>query len=978
MFNFFRTTETDDGELFPPGPGDWSAPPVIDGDNLLDGPTLKARIAQWTETCGGAENCRTGKGRQALLALMKESLKNGEAEVRRRFLDEFGTGDDCVHNRVHVMDQVIRTLADITDHILFAAPNPTIGERFAVVALGGYGRAELAPKSDIDLLFLLPYKRTPRVEQVVEFMLYLLWDLGLKVGHAVRSVDDCIRTSKTDMTIRTSLLECRSLWGEPALVEDLVKRFKRDIVDADSKADFVEAKLAERDARHRKLGDSRYVMEPNIKDGKGGLRDLQSLFWIAKYLFQVRSISGMVGAGVLTEDEAARFRKALSFLRTVRCHLHYLTGREEDRLTFDLQREIGPAMGYTDHAGATGVERFMKHYFLIAKDVGDLTRIFCAALEADSRRKPRRFVLFLGGTKEVDGFPLDRERLTIPSERHLRDNPLEMIRLFRVAQEKDLDIHPAALKAVTRSLKMIGNKLRNDPTANALFLDILTSPKDPEKALRRMNESGVLSRFLPDFGRVVAQMQYDMYHVYTVDEHTLFAIGILHRIETGTMADEMALATKVFPSVKSRRALFVAMLLHDIAKGRGGDHSILGAKVARKLCPRLGLTTEETETVEWLVRNHLVMNDTALKRDIEDDQTVRDFVGLVESAERLRLLLVLTCADIRAVGPGRWNGWKGSLLGQLYNRARHLIVDGFDFEGTDARVRAAHDAIRERLSAAGWDANTIEAFLGKGYPPYWLSLDAETHCRHADLVCRAERQADPLIVDARPVGDHGTTEVTVLTPDHPGLIARVAGALAVAGANIVDAKIFTLTTGLAIDLFNVQGSADALPFDDPDALAALSKTVSRCLAGKLDPTTELDRQRSKLPTRTNVFRVQPRVLIDNAASRTHSVIEVNGRDRPGLLYDLTRALSGMALQISSAKISTFGERAIDVFYVKDVFGLKVTNETKLDQIRSQLTTVLANGDPCAGTPAPAPTRPARHRLGRRPRRPGASGQTPAS
>ncbi|WP_366654051.1 [protein-PII] uridylyltransferase [Fodinicurvata sp. EGI_FJ10296] len=976
MFNFFRPTDHGEGQLFPAAIGDWAPPPVSNGDALLDAAALKSRIADWTVECGGPDKCRTGKGRQALLGLMKAALKSGESEVRNRFLNDFGTGDDCVRNRVHVLDQLIRTLADISDLHLFPAPNPTTGERFAIVALGGYGRGELAPKSDIDLLFLLPYKRTPRVEQVVEFMLYLLWDLGLRVGHAVRSVDDCIRTSKTDMTIRTSLLECRPLWGEPALVEELFKRYKRDIVDADSKADFVEAKLAERDARHRKLGDSRYVMEPNVKDGKGGLRDLQSLFWIAKYLFQVRDIDGMVAAGVLNDDEAARFRKALSFFRAVRCHLHYLTGREEDRLTFDLQREIGPAMGYTDHAGASGVERFMKHYFLIAKDVGDLTRIFCAALEADSRRKPRRFMFFLGGAKEVDGFVVDRERLTFPSERHLRDTPIDMLRLFRVAQDRDLDIHPAALKAITRSLKLIGNKLRNDPAANALFLDILTSPNDPEKALRRMNESGVLARFLPDFGRVVAQMQYDMYHVYTVDEHTMFAIGILHRIENGAIADEMPLATSVFPSIKSRRALFVAMLLHDIAKGRGGDHSVLGAKVARKLCPRLGLSTEETETVEWLVLNHLAMNDTALKRDIEDDQTVRDFVGLVESAERLRLLLVLTCADIRAVGPGRWNGWKGSLLGQLYNRTRHLIADGFDFEGTESRVNAAHEAIRTRLTAAGWSDDAVAAFLGKGYPPYWLSLDTDTHCRHAALVVRAERQDDPLIVDARPVGDQGTTEVTVLTPDHPGLIARVAGALAVAGANIVDAKIFTLTTGLAIDLFNVQGGADTLPFDDPDALASLSDTVSRCLAGTIDPTAELERQRSRLPTRTNVFRVQPRVLIDNAASRTHSVIEVNGRDRPGLLYDLTRALSGMALQISSAKISTFGERAIDVFYVKDVFGLKVTNETKLEQIRSHLTAVLADGDPGSVPPAPAPTRPARRRLGKRPRMPaGTQGQT---
>jgi [protein-PII] uridylyltransferase len=895
--------------------------------------------------------------RPALLAALRETLAEGRALVRDRF-EKGGTGADCVRDNAALVDAIVCALADVTVHDVFETAGPTRGEQLAIVAVGGYGRGEMAPFSDIDLMFLLPYKRTPRVEQIVEYMLYLLWDLGLKVGHSVRSADEAIRQANADLTIRTALLETRHLWGDMALFRGFRRRFQREVVHGHGPA-FIEGKLAERDARHQRLGDTRYVLEPNLKEGKGGLRDLQTLFWIAKYLYEVDEVRELVRRGVLLAEEARRFAKAQNFLWTARCHLHYLTGRAEERLTFDVQALIGARMGYTDHAGARGVERFMKHYFLVAKDVGDLTRIFCAALEADWKR-PRRLSIFrrLRVEKELQGFVVDGDRLSVRDERHFRDHPADMVRLFHTAHVHGIDVHPAALRAITRALGALDAGVRDDPEANGLFLEILTGRKDPEGTLRRMNEAGVLGRFVPDFGRVVAQMQYDMYHVYTVDEHTLQAVGILHKIGTGALREALPFATEVMQKVVSRRALMVAMVLHDICKGRGGDHSVLGARVAERLGPRFGLTAEETETAAWLVRWHLALSSAAFKRDVDDETTVQDLVDLVQSPERLRQLLVLTAADIMAVGPGRWNAWKATLLQNLFANVEERLVGGFvDSQPAGpsrvARVRRAQDALRAQLK--DWPGEEIDAHLAQGYPAYWLAFDAGTYERQARLMRRARRDGSPLNLDTRVDRAREVTEITLYTPDHPGLFARLAGAFAVSGATIVDARIFTMADGMALDVFSVQDAAGG-SFSSADRLAKLAVNVERTLSGELRPLQELARRKPSIPARTRVFRVPPRVLIDNAASSTHTVIEVNGKDRPGLLYDLTRSLTGLSLQIASARISTYGAQVIDVFYVRDLFGLKVTHKGQLARIRERLLEALADPEEIAAAPPPKPVR----------------------
>jgi [protein-PII] uridylyltransferase len=908
--------------------------PVIDADEL-------------DRLLDTAADQPTSAARERIVAALKPIMAAGRREIERRFMAN-QDGAEAVLAGAHLMDAVIRVLYRVILERLFRAANPTAGEHLAICAVGGYGRSELAPFSDIDLLFLLPYKPTPHTEQVVEFLLYVLWDCGLKVGHATRSVDESLRHA-ADVTIRTALLEARLLAGDANLFQTLQRRFAAEVMDGSAIA-FVDAKLAERDARHQRMGDSRYVLEPNIKEGKGGLRDLHGLLWIAKYLFRVDGIEALVERGILLKDEARRFNRDQMFLWTVRCHLHYLTGRPEERLTFDVQAEIGRRMGYTDRAGARGVERFMKHYFLIAKDVGELTRTFIAALEAEQKQKPIslwRRLLPSASNRTIEGFKINSGRLALAYDRAFADDPVNLLRLFHVAQTNRLEIHPKTLRQVMQSLRLIDGKLRETPEANRLFLEILTSRVDPETTLRRLNEAGVFGRFIPEFGRVVAQMQYDMYHVYTVDEHTIFAIGMIAKMEAGELKEELPLISSMIDSVESRAALYVAVLLHDIAKGRSGDHSELGAKIALKLGPRLGLTDEETETVSWLVLHHLDMSRTAFKRDIDDPKTVQDFVATVQSPERLKLLLCLTVADIRAVGPKVWNGWKGGLLRELYSRAQELMSGTVVADARDIRIAKVQQEVREVLPEFS-DAD-FATFTHRGYPFYWLSHDAAALARHARLMRQADRNADSLTVVHRVDTYRSVTEVIVYTADHPGLFSRIAGALAVAGAKIVDARIVTMIDGMALDTFWVQDLAGGA-FERGDKLAKLAVLLENVLSGKLDPNVELKRE-AAYPSRMRVFTVPPRVLIDNKASAAHTVIEVNGRDRPALLFDLTRALTQQGIQIAGAKIATYGEKVVDVFFVKDVFGLKIEHDSKLGEIRKTLFRVLEEGE----TPRPRET-----------------------
>ncbi|MGQ4273988.1 [protein-PII] uridylyltransferase [Terrihabitans sp. B22-R8] len=884
----------------------------------------------------------------AVKARLKEALREGR-EIARLWLEENAHGRACAQQISHLMDEIIRALhAYILRHVHPTAPNAAASERLAIIAVGGYGRGLLAPGSDIDLLFLSPSDATLWGHAVVEAMLYVLWDLGLKIGHSVRGLDECIRQSRADITIRTAVLEARPICGDVELAEVLAARFDREVVQGTA-LEFVTAKLAERDERYRRTETSRYVVEPNVKEGKGGLRDLHTLFWIAKYVYRVREVEDLVEAGLFSGSELTMFLKAEDFLWAVRCHLHFATGRAEDRLSFDLQPEIASRLGYQVHPGLTPVERFMKHYFVVAKDVGDLTAIVCAALEQKHAKKPPRLDRIFRPWKhsamkprplpETEDFLVVGERLTVRDNEVFTRDPVNLIRIFHLADRHDLALHPDAMRLVTRSLKLIGRATREDPEANRLFLEILTSRQAPETVLRRMNETGVLGRFIPEFGKVVGMMQFNMYHHYTVDEHLIRAVGILAEMEAGNLNEEHPLSNSVLPEITSRTLLYVAVLFHDIAKGRPDDHSLAGARIMRKLGPRLGLSPADTETAAWLIENHLLMSNTAQSRDISDAGTIQAFSAKVQTLERLKMLLVLTVADVKAVGPGVWTAWKGQLLRTLYWESELVLAGGHSMTDRNKRVAAAKARTREALP--DWSDEDYASYASRHYPPYWLKVEPERRVAHARFFRQAEKADTRLATDFTTHAEHGVTEITVLAQDHPRLLAVIAGACAAIGANIVDAYINTTTDGMALDSIFVD-RAFADEDDERRRAGRIATTIERALLGEVWLTDAMQKKAEQRHRRTRAFDIEPQVIVTNEWSHRYTVIEVSGLDRPGLLYELTASVSRLNLNIASAHIVTFGEKAVDVFYVTDLTGGKITSPARQEAIRSALVDVLSS------------------------------------
>lgn len=883
--------------------------------------------------------------RKEALQLIKGAFQNARSRVKDLVVTGQLHGQQAARQLSAIQDSVIQVLYDFAVKEFYPQSKKDASQHLTVVATGGYGRGELAPGSDVDLLFIRPNKPTEWDEHVIEFILYMLWDLGLKVGHATRSLPECVRLAKQDITIRTAILEARYLWGDMGLYESLRKMFWSEIATGTGQ-DFVEAKLAEREERHRAQGESRFLVEPNIKEGKGGLRDLQTLYWIGKYLYHVYDAADLVKHNVFTQEEFETFQKAESFLWDVRVRLHYLMGRAEERLSFDAQPGVAAAMGYTSDHPRQAVENFMRAYFLVAKDVGGLTRIFCRALEVQNRKKTRHSLSrimpgFLRLRAGDEDFFVEDGRINARPDAFQRD-PVNLLRIYHTADTKAIPVHPDALRTITRSLDLIDDRLRADPEANRIFLACLSSKNDPEKALKRMNESGVLGRFVPEFGRVVALMQFNMYHHYTVDEHLIRAVGNVSAIEHGAMKDDHPIADDIMKRVASREALYCAMLLHDIAKGLPGDHSAVGGEIARNCCQRWGLTEDDTATVAWLVEHHLVMSDTAQRRDIADPKTVRDFVEVVQSPEMLRMLLVLTVADIRAVGPGVWNGWKGQLLRELYYEAESVISGGDQTRSHSARVEDAKAALEQRL--ADFAPSERERLIARHYDTYWLTLDADTHERHARMMSTADAKGEMLALDAVSNAFRAVTEITVYTPDHPGLFAQVTGAMAAAGGSIVDAKVFTTSDGFALDIFSVQ-DAEGGPFGDASRAERLKQTILKIVRGEAVPRALFAKRPPK--TKASAFSVPSRVNFDNEASHTATVIEVRGRDRVGFLYDVSTALFESGLTISSAMIATYGERVVDVFYVRDGYGHKIVHPDRLRAIEDILLRAVA-GKPDGG------------------------------
>ena len=819
----------------------------------------------------------------------------------------------------------------------------------SLCALGGFGAGELAPFSDVDLLLIKPDDGDAATDAFLERVLYALWDIKIDVGGgACRTIDETLEITRENASERTALLSLRFLAGDEAQANALASRFRDEVIAGD-KTGFVEAKLRERDARIEKAGRSRYTVEPNIKSGKGALRDLQLMRWLAQFLYGADAFERWVGSRLLSVDDVVKYVAADDLLWTIRFHLHALAGGKDERLTFDLQPEIAARMGFEDGEDESAVERFMRAYFRAAMDVGALTRLVCAKLESDAwKSKPRGLARFLPGhdpdeNPDLGKFVLRDGRLDFANPTQIADDPVCLIRFFHVAASRRLDLHPEAVARIGRTLHHVDEKFREDPRAARAFFAVLLDSPAPMPVLRLMTEAGLLGRYIPEFGDIVARTQFNMYHHYTVDEHTLQALGILREIEDGQHPLDHPLTTRILPLINRRRALHLAVLLHDTGKG-SGDQCIEGAIRARTACKRLGLDETETELVAWLIQTHLLLSDTAQRRDLSDPQTVADFAAAVGSIERLRLLTVLTVVDIRAVGPGVWNGWKGQLIRDLYAATEQVLKsEGAGLERAREsladKARATRDKALPRLArinpafADWWAAELNDA--------YWVSFSEEDRFRHAAFARHVFETGRASAAAVRVDRRRAATEVMIWSPDRERVFADIAAALADMGADVVGATINTTVSGNVFDIFHIQDAAGQ-PYgrhDTPqrDALVAYLRVVA---------TGEFPvRRRSIMPMkhRDAAFRVEPHVTIFNELAEHATVIEASGRDRPSLLADLADVIADENLSLTSAQIDGYGERATDVFYVTHL-GHKLEDAAVTERLHAGLMAVLSESE----------------------------------
>ncbi|OSP56071.1 [protein-PII] uridylyltransferase [Pseudoruegeria sp. SK021] len=904
---------------------------ICDPSAICDEAALLAALAQIA-----ADEPDTTKQRPAVIQTLQQARTQGAARIADGIQQRPLDARAAVRSYAYLTDCLVKSTYWMATTHIHPTPSAKTSEGLAVVAVGGYGRAEMSPYSDVDLLFLTPYKITGWAESVIETMLYILWDLHLKVGHASRTVSDCLRLGRDDYTIRTALLECRFIEGNAPLASDLRDRLRRELF-RDTAPDFIEAKLEERSQRHQKNGGRRYVVEPNVKEGKGGLRDLQTLFWIAKYVHGVDDPQDLVDLGVFTPEEFGYFDKAENFLWAIRNQLHLISSRAMDLLSFDLQVEVADHLGYIDRAGRRGVEHFMQDYFRHATRVGDLTRIFLTAMEAQHiKRLPTMASLFKRRIKLKPGFKLVQNRLTVADEAEFLEDRRNLLRAFDETIRTGLPAHPDLARLIVANLDLIDDQMRRDPEAARIFLNLLLKRGDPARALHRMNETGVLGAFLPEFQPVVAMMQFNMYHHYTVDEHTIQCIGTLAKIERGEMTEDLPISTSIMHGDVNRRVLYLALLLHDIGKGRPEDHAVLGARIARRVAPRLGLKPQESATVEWLVRYHLLMSDMAQKRDVSDPRTVRDFAKAVKTQKRLDMLMVLTTCDIIGVGPGVWNNWKAMLLRNLYRLTSEALATGLEDVNRESRESEAKSALRAALP--DWDKAALRRETSRHYGPYWQGLQTETQVVFAKLLDGIGN--GEIRIDLKQDEDRDATRVSFAMADHPGIFARLAGSLALSGANVVDARTYTSKDGYATPVFWIQ-DADGAPYS-PDRQDRLRAMIHKILNGEV-VTSEAMVARDRIKKRERAFRHPTSIAFDNEGSDIYTIIEVDTRDRAGLLYDLARTLAGANIYIASAQIATYGAQAVDTFYVKDMFGLKIMSNSKIAGLEKKLLAAIEQG-----------------------------------
>ncbi len=818
-------------------------------------------------------------------------------------------------------------------------------KQICVVAVGGYGRGLCAPYSDIDLLVLCQNEAAGKnAESALQDVFCTIWDAKRKLGHALHDLDGVFQQASVDLHFRTSILDTRKIYGAAGLYDEFKKR-RSEFFQSDRKKEFIRLKMAEQEARHIKAGHSRYPVEPNVKEGKGALRDLQNLHWLEKFLIESES------QGVLTEffepADLVTLEQAEKFLWTLRFHLHSEAGKAEELLSFGYQNRLAKKLKYHKRDGAQEAQRMMKQYFLTARKVGDLTRIYCNALQEKYQYRTRflslPFPLFAKITSFFQparvthpDFIVRNERLTFKFPEEILKKPELIVKLFRISDETGAEPHPEALKIVRRALPILNRKFRELTEPYEDFRAILCRGVTPEISLRRLVEAGLLGKLFPQLEPIIALTQFNMYHHYTVDEHLIRAVGALKEIDSGLRKAEHPLANHLIKDIHHKEALYLSVFLHDALKGGDRDHSEAGAEFAYFCARKLGFSENESLLVEWLVLHHLAMSDTSQRRDLSDPEVIEKFADLVRSPERLRLLLILTVADIRAVGPGVWNGWKGELLRRLYRETSIRLTGepggAFGFHGASASIERLKQEFKEEYRQKGlqprYDFNDFP-------PAYWRNIDAVTARRHHDLMIKAREMNKDAIAEMIPDRDHDMSEALIFAPDYSGLFAGLAGTLSSAGISVKAAKILTGPNETALDSFVIQDQSGGAIYEKSHSERIIEKITEVIKEKKIDFSAERSRVFAKY-TPDNPFSLAAEVIIDNRSSADHTLIEISAPDRPFLLYDLACVLLENGLSVRSAHINTYGDKATDIFYVKNKFGMKAEGEVMIDKLRAEL------------------------------------------
>ncbi|MBZ0071639.1 MAG: [protein-PII] uridylyltransferase [Gammaproteobacteria bacterium] len=890
------------------------APPIL--DDLCDTAVLDAALA-----AGGG-----------LLPLLRSALRDGSRALREHFRRQI-PADRLVYSRAWLIDQLLARAW----HWTLQAD----ADRLALVAVGGYGRGELLPHSDIDLLILLPDHETAALTGRLEAFLTLLWDIGLEVGHSVRTVDDCVREGERDITVATNFVEARLLAGAAPLFEAMREATGPERIWTG--AGFFEAKLKEQVARHHKFHDTAYNLEPNIKESPGGLRDIQMIGWVAKRHFGVDTLHDLVTHHFLTEHEYRTLSAGQTALWRIRFALHDLTGRREDRILFDHQRTLAELLGYPQGERPNqAIEQFMKDYYRTVFELNRLNEMLLqlfqeAILYADDPGEPvpinTRFQARKGFIEALD-------------EHIFVHHPFALLEIFLLlAQHPELKgVRAATIRLIRDHRHLIDDDFRNDLRTRSIFMEILRQPRGVWHELQRMNRYGILAAYLPVFGRIVGQMQYDLFHVYTVDEHSLFVLRNLRRFAVPEYAHEFPLCSELMANLPRQELLLLAGLFHDIAKGRDGDHSELGAEEAVAFCDHHGLSQHDTQLVAWLVRNHLLMSTTAQRRDISDPAVINDFARQMLTRTRLDYLYLLTVADIRATSPGLWNSWKNALLLELYNVAAEALARGLDKPlEQDEFIAETRSEAHQLLLEQGLAAADIEAIWRDLGEDYFLRHTPDEIAWHAHCIDRHGRRDTPL-VELRHSPERGGTEVFIYTRTNDTLFERTTALLDQLGLDIHDARITTARNGYVLDTYLIlDGSGTPIR-----GAAQLREIVARITRELSRQDGERPRVTRRPPGRFRHFDIPTQISFGVDAPNQRTVLELITGDRPGLLSAVGRAFSACGIRLQNARIATFGSRAEDVFYITDTHNRPLQSPEQFECLRTQLHESLHSADDGTG------------------------------